>query len=121
VTQALNEHRKPVAGSKVLVLGVSYKSDVGDLRESPALRLIELLHARGAEILYHDPHVPTLRTGSLDLRSVELTDAALQDADIVCVVTAHRAVDHERVARLAPLVMDFRNVVPRIGGKVVTL
>ena len=121
VTQALNGHRKPVAGSKVLVLGVSYKSDVGDLRESPALRLIELLHARGAEISYHDPHVPSLRTGGLELQSQELTDEALQNADIVCVVTAHQAVDHERVARLAPLVMDFRNVVPRTGDKVVTL
>jgi UDP-N-acetyl-D-glucosamine dehydrogenase len=121
VTQALNEHRKPVAGSKVLVLGVSYKSDVGDLRESPALRLIELLRARGAEISYHDPHVPSLRSGGLDLWSQELTDEALQEADIVCVVTAHRAVDHDRVARLASLVMDFRNVVPRTGNKVVTL
>jgi UDP-N-acetyl-D-glucosamine dehydrogenase len=121
VTQALNEHRKPVAGSKVLVLGVSYKSDVGDLRESPALRLIELLHARGAEISYHDPHVPSLSVNGLDLRSQELSDEALEAADIVCVVTAHRAVDHERVARLAPLVMDFRNVVPRISDKVVTL
>jgi len=121
VTQALNGHRKPVAGSNVLVLGVSYKSDVGDLRESPALRLIELLHASGAKISYHDPHVPSLRTGGLELQSQELTDEALQNADIVCVVTAHRAVDHERVARLAPLVMDFRNVVPRTGDKVVTL
>ena len=121
VTQALNGHRKPVAGSNVLVLGVSYKSDVGDLRESPALRLIELLHASGAEISYHDPHVPSLRTGGLELQSQELTDEVLENADIVCVVTAHRAVDHERVARLAPLVMDFRNVVPRTGDKVVTL
>ena len=121
VTQALNGHRKPVAGSKVLVLGVSYKSDVGDLRESPALRLIELLHGRGAEISYHDPHVPSLQVGGLDLRSQELTDETLAAADIVCVVTAHRAVDHDRVARLAPLVMDFRNVVPRTGDTVVTL
>jgi UDP-N-acetyl-D-glucosamine dehydrogenase len=121
VSQALNEVRKPVRGSRVLVLGVSYKPDVGDVRESPALKLIELLGGLGAEISYHDPFVPDLREQGLDLRSVELDDGTVAAADIVCVVTAHSGIDYADLAGRARLVFDFRNVVPRIDGRVHTL
>jgi UDP-N-acetyl-D-glucosamine dehydrogenase len=121
VSQALNEVRKPVRGSRVLVLGVSYKPDVGDVRESPALKLIELLGGLGAEISYHDPFVPDLREQGLDLRSVDLDDGTVAAADIVCVVTAHSGIDYADLAGRARLVFDFRNVVPRIDGRVHTL
>ena len=121
VSHALNGVRKPVSGSAVLVLGVSYKPDVGDVRESPAIRLIELLQELGAEISYHDPHVGDLRGEGLELASVALDDAALERADIVCVVTAHSGIDYQRVADRAPLVIDFRNVVPKMDGRVHTL
>ncbi|HEY0386900.1 MAG TPA: nucleotide sugar dehydrogenase [Gaiellales bacterium] len=121
VSHALNAARKPVNGSKVLVLGVSYKPDVGDVRESPALKLIELLGELGAEISYHDAHVPDLRDEGLDLRSVDLGNGVIEEADIVCVVTAHSGIDYERLAERAQLVFDFRNAVPRIDGKVHTL
>jgi UDP-N-acetyl-D-glucosamine dehydrogenase len=121
VGRALNEHRKAVAGSTVLVLGVAYKGDVGDLRESPALKLMELLAAQGAEIAYHDPFVPHLAEHGFDLDSQALTDDLLAGTDIVAVVTAHPGVDHARVAERAPLVIDFRNAVPAAGGRVVKL
>jgi UDP-N-acetyl-D-glucosamine dehydrogenase len=105
----------------VLVLGVSYKPDVGDVRESPALKLIELLGGLGAEISYHDPYVPDLRDQGLDLRSVDLDDGTVAAADIVCVVTAHSGIDYADLADRAQLVFDFRNVVPRIEGRVHTL
>ncbi len=121
VSHALNGVRKPVRGSSVLVLGVSYKTDVGDVRESPAIRLIELLHELGAEIAYHDPHVADLRDEGIDLASVPLDDPVLERADIVCVVTAHSGIDYQRIADRAQLVIDFRNVVPKANGRVHTL
>jgi UDP-N-acetyl-D-glucosamine dehydrogenase len=118
VTRALNKARKPVAGSRVLLIGVSYKTDVGDLRESPALRLAELLAGMEAELAYHDPHVPSLRHNGLRLESVELSDDELARADAVCVVTAHSGIDYARIAEQAGLVIDFRNVVPAGAGTV---
>jgi UDP-N-acetyl-D-glucosamine dehydrogenase len=113
VSHALNEVQKPVSGSKVLVLGVSYKPDVGDVRESPAVKLIELLGDLGADISYHDPHVPDLSSEGIDLRSVPLGDGVVEGADIVCVVTAHSGIDYDGLADRAQLVFDFRNAVPR--------
>ena len=121
VGRALNDHRKAVAGSTVLVLGVAYKGDVGDLRESPALKLIELLRERGAEVVYHDPFVPDLGEEGLDLASAPLTDELLGAADIVCVVTAHSGIDYARVADRAQLVLDLRNAVPAADERVVKL
>jgi UDP-N-acetyl-D-glucosamine dehydrogenase len=89
----------------VLLLGVSYKAGVGDLRESPALKIARLLHELGAEVAYHDPHVAEVP--ELDLSSTALTDA-LGRCDVACVVTAHEGVDYERVVADAPLVVDFR-------------
>jgi len=121
VARALNEHRKAVAGSTVLMLGVAYKGDVGDLRESPALKLIELLRERGADVVYHDPFVADLGEEGLTLESAELTDELLGGADIVCVVTAHSGIDYARVAGRAQLVLDLRNAVPAADERVVKL
>jgi len=118
VSRALNGHRKPVAGSRVLLLGVSYKADVGDVRESPALRLIELLDELGADLAYHDPHVPSVSHGRVELSSSPLDDGAVAEADIVCIVTAHSGIDYVEIAERAKLVLDFRNVVPDGDGRV---
>ena len=117
VSRALNSHRKPVAGSRVLLLGVSYKADVGDVRESPALRLIELLDELGADLAYHDPHVPAVSHGRVELISSPLDDGAVAEADIVCIVTAHSGIDYAEIAERAKLVLDFRNVVPDGDGE----
>jgi UDP-N-acetyl-D-glucosamine dehydrogenase len=121
VALALNSVQKAVSGSSVVILGVAYKGGVGDLRESPALKVMELLRAQGARIAYHDPFVPHLAEGGFKLESQPLTDELLAGADIVAVVTAHPGVDHARVAEAAPLVIDFRNAVPAAGEHVVRL
>jgi UDP-N-acetyl-D-glucosamine dehydrogenase len=114
VVRALNDVGRPARGSRVLLLGVAYKSGVGDLRESPALRIAELLRELGAEVSYHDPHVSEVP--ELDLRSLELGEA-LADCDVACVVTAHPEVDYERVVADAPLVVDFRGVTRGIEAQ----
>jgi UDP-N-acetyl-D-glucosamine dehydrogenase len=107
IEEALNDVKKPLRGSEVLLLGVSYKAGVGDLRESPALKIIKLLRDRGAEVSYHDPHVPEL--SGFGLRSADL-DPAVRGADIVCIVTAHPELDYERVVADGDRVLDFRGV-----------
>jgi len=112
ISQALNHGaQRSLSGSKVLVLGVAYKADVSDTRESPALKLIELLRKGGADVAYHDPHVPELP--KLGLSSQPLEPAAY---DCVTVVTAHTAVDYERLVEDSKLVVDFRNATGRNGG-----
>jgi UDP-N-acetyl-D-glucosamine dehydrogenase len=107
IARALNAAEKPVKGSKVLILGVAYKPGVGDVRESPALEMIGLLQELGAEVIYHDPHVPELP--DLSLASVNL-EQGLADADIAAIVTAHPQLDYEELLSEAPLVIDFRGV-----------
>ena len=109
VTRALNDDRKPVNGSRVLLLGVAYKRDVTDTRESPALDVYKLLEERGAEVSYHDPFVPELRVDGLEASSVPLTSERLAASDAVVVVTDHGNVDYDAVLREAPLVVDCRN------------
>jgi UDP-N-acetyl-D-glucosamine dehydrogenase len=105
ISQALNHGAgKSLAGSKLLVLGVSYKPDIGDMRESPALKIIELMRNAGAEVAYHDPFVPELR--DLGLRSVELDAGAY---DCVVIVTDHSSIDYDALVEEANLVVDFRN------------
>jgi UDP-N-acetyl-D-glucosamine dehydrogenase len=113
IERALNDARKPVRGSRVLILGVSYKPGVGDIRESPALKIIELLRRRGAEVVYHDPHVPEL--SAFGLRHTEL-EAALDGADVAVIVTAHPSVDHDAVAGTAAVTVDFRGVTRHLEG-----
>jgi UDP-N-acetyl-D-glucosamine dehydrogenase len=119
VARALNSQRKSLNGSRALVVGVAYKPDVNDTRESPALRIIDLLAAEGAVVAYHDGHVPEL--ASRGLRSTALDPEVLRDQDVVVVVTNHSDVDWEMVGRDSQLVVDLRNVVPRNDGRVWTL
>jgi UDP-N-acetyl-D-glucosamine dehydrogenase len=111
VSQALNHGRqRSVSGSKVLIVGVAYKADIGDTRESPALKLIELLRQAGAEIAYHDPFVPRLPEASL--ASVDLDPAAY---DCVVVVTAHSGIDYAEIVDRANVVVDLRNATGAAG------
>jgi UDP-N-acetyl-D-glucosamine dehydrogenase len=109
--EALNSVRKPVNGSRILVLGVAYKPDVTDTRESPALDIIALLQQRGGAVEYHDPHVPALQLESGDLVSVPLDPERLEAADLVLIATDHSDVDYELVGRCASLVVDPRNAM----------
>jgi UDP-N-acetyl-D-glucosamine dehydrogenase len=119
VQRALNGAGRPVDGSRVAVLGVSYKPGVGDVRESPALKIISLLQALGADVCYHDPHVPVL--AEYGLSSVGLQDA-LVDADVAVIVTAHPGVDHDLVVDRARLVVDLRGTTrPSSAANVVCL
>jgi UDP-N-acetyl-D-glucosamine dehydrogenase len=117
VADALNTRRRSVNGSRILVLGVAYKKDIDDLRESPALEIIQLLQQQGAEVRYHDPYCPVIHDDghallpNLPMHSVELTAAALEESDCVVVVTDHTAVDYTLVAQHACLVVDTRGVM----------
>jgi UDP-N-acetyl-D-glucosamine dehydrogenase len=119
---ALNERGKPVKGSRVLLLGVAYKKDIGDLRESPALDIFRLLQEKGAKISYHDPHVASIEDDGhtpikgLPIHSVPLTAETLRGSDLVLIVTDHRGVDYDLVLREAPLILDTRGTI-RAGGK----
>jgi UDP-N-acetyl-D-glucosamine dehydrogenase len=117
VVDALNEQSKAVRGSHVLLLGVAYKRNIDDIRESPALDVIRLLHQRGAEVAYHDPHVPVLKDEGITLNSVPLTAEALKQADCVVIVTDHAAVDYKLVARHARTTVDTRHVLPKVGSR----
>ena len=117
IERALNDAGKPVRDARILVLGVAYKAGVADTRESPALKIIRILAKRGARISYHDPHVHELP--ELGLRSVPL-EAALESADLAVIVTAHPGVDHRAVADQAPLTLDLRGVLRRLGAPVRT-
>jgi UDP-N-acetyl-D-glucosamine dehydrogenase len=116
VQDALNDVGKPVRGSRVLVLGVAYKKDVTDVRESPALDIIHLLHAKGAQVSYHDPYVPEVRIDELHLASEANLEAALHDADCVVVVTDHSSYDWQAIGQAAALTVDTRAVM-RDGGR----
>jgi UDP-N-acetyl-D-glucosamine dehydrogenase len=115
VADALNTVRLPLNGSRVLVAGVAYKRDVDDIRESPALDLLTLLQARGAELSYSDPHVPTL-PGKLwqngtDLVHVDLSSARPEQFDCIVIVTDHSRFDYERLERSAKVIVDTRNAI----------
>ncbi len=108
VTDALNERERAVRGASILVLGVAYKANVGDTRDSPALEIVETLLAKGARVAYHDPHVPAVTVGGTTLRSVPATDLGAYDA--VLVLTAHTTFDAAAIVRDARLVIDTRNL-----------
>jgi UDP-N-acetyl-D-glucosamine dehydrogenase len=112
VADRLNDQGKAVRGSTVLVLGVAYKKDVDDIRESPALDVIRLLEQRGAIVKYHDPHVPKLHEDGVELESIPLTADMLHGTDCVVVVTDHTNLDYPLVAREAKLVVDTRHALP---------
>ena len=118
VSTGLNNVKKAVNGSKVLILGVAYKKDIDDMRESPALSIIDLLRSRGADLVYHDPFVPevtfdhayTIGAGD-PLHNTELTDDLIRNSDCVIICTDHSGVDYHRVCELAPLIVDTRNAL----------
>jgi len=112
VAEALNGQGRAVRGANVLVLGVAYKRDIEDIRESPALDIIRLLEQQGARVSYHDPHVAAFREDEREFRSVPLTPATIEAADCVIVVTDHSAIDFHQVKRHARLAVDTRHVLP---------
>jgi UDP-N-acetyl-D-glucosamine dehydrogenase len=114
VALGLNDVRKSVRGSRVLVLGVAYKRDIDDMRESPALDVMRLLEERGAEVVYHDPHVPSFREDGHERHGVALTDAEIARADVVVIVTDHSAVDYQHLVDRATLVVDTRNALSKV-------
>jgi len=107
----LNEHGKCLKGARILVLGVAYKRNISDVRESPALKLIPLLRENHAVVLYSDPHVPTLRVEGELMESTPLDEDTLASCDCAVILTDHSAYDYEAIARHAPLIMDTRNVL----------
>jgi len=117
IAAALNDESKPVRGSRILVLGVAYKRDVADTRESPALDIIKLLLARGAIVHYSDPHVDELLYDGLELASHELTPETLAAADCVVIVANHTAFDYQAVLDHARLVVDTRNATKGSSGR----
>ncbi len=121
ISEALKDKRRSLGGGRVLILGVTYKKDVKDLRESPALDIIEELQKRGAKVSYYDPLVPYLKINSIDLKRTHLTATNLKKHDCVVLVTDHSAVNYEFVRRHAKLVFDTRNVYKRRYPNVVNL
>jgi UDP-N-acetyl-D-glucosamine dehydrogenase len=123
VIKALSDHNKPLKGAKVLVLGLAYKKDVDDLRESPTLKIMDLLIQEGAEVSYKDPHIPKC-TGMrhyphFDMKSTALSERVLQESDLVLLVTDHSAYDYHWIASQARLIVDTRNAFKgQTGGNI---
>ncbi len=117
IRHALNTRKHSVNGAKILVLGVAYKADIDDLRESPALDLIRLLKAEGGAITYHDPFVPAFCQDDVEYASRPLTLDSIREQDLVVIVTAHRQIDYGMVAREAALVVDTRNALKGYSGE----
>jgi UDP-N-acetyl-D-glucosamine dehydrogenase len=111
VTDALNRHSKSVRGSRIHVLGVAYKAGVNDVRESPALNVMKILHEKGAVLSYSDPYVPTLRAEGLSLDALPVVNGYLGTLDCVVILTAHREFDYGAVVRAVPLIVDTRNAL----------
>ncbi|MGB9629231.1 MAG: nucleotide sugar dehydrogenase, partial [Thermodesulfobacteriota bacterium] len=117
IQDALNQRGKSLKGAKILILGVAYKKDVDDARESPALSIMELLRKKGANLLYHDPYIsslPKFRKYHFKLKSSPLTESLLHRVDAVVVVTDHSTIDYSWVVKHAPLIIDTRNVTKNL-------
>jgi len=115
IQDALNNHAKPVKGSRILVLGAAYKPDIDDIRESPALDVIGLLQQKGALVSYHDPYIPNIKHDEFDLQSVPDMLAAVRDADCVVIITNHSAYDYAAILNSAKLIVDTRNALGKSG------
>lgn len=113
IDAALNEREKSIKGSKILILGVAYKSNVSDIRESPALDVMKLLKERGGKVVYNDPYVPQIE----GLKSIPLTESSLRNADCVVITTAHSDYDYKQIVKNARLVIDSRNATKGIKSK----
>ena len=124
VAQVLNDFEKSVRGSHILVLGVAYKPDVGDVRESPSLDIIAMLRSQGASVSYNDPHVPAIEMVGLDMQSIELDEASLGRVDCVVVATHHTAYDYPWIVRCSRCLFDTRNATKGVEdseGKIIRL
>jgi UDP-N-acetyl-D-glucosamine dehydrogenase len=117
VQDGLNEHAKPMKGSKVLVLGVAYKPDIDDLRESPAIDVIRLLQAKGALVSYHDPYIPWVQEDEWQIESVTDLMQAVEEADCVVIITNHKVYDYAAILNSAKLIIDTRNALGKLGRK----
>ncbi|MFA6078634.1 MAG: nucleotide sugar dehydrogenase [Candidatus Omnitrophota bacterium] len=117
VASALNGQKKALNGSRVLAIGAAYKKDVKDLRESPALEIIELLKQKGTHVSYYDPYLPYLKMDGIDLKSVKLTKDELKKADCVVIITDHSNVDYDLIAENSKLVVDTRNTLKNIKNR----
>jgi len=115
VTEALNSRGKSLQGASVLVLGIAYKKDIDDDRESPSLKLLDILKKQGARLRYNDPHIPQLKkTRKYDysnMRSVKLTGKLLKEIDLVLIATDHSDYDYDMIAKHAQLIVDTRNTI----------
>ncbi|RKY61064.1 MAG: nucleotide sugar dehydrogenase, partial [Candidatus Latescibacterota bacterium] len=119
---ALNDRGKSIRGAKVLILGVAYKKDVDDMRESPALKIIKLLLEKGASVEYHDPYIPLMpptRKYKFNMRSVPLDGEKLKESDVVILVTDHTAYDYDWILQNASLIVDTRGAIRKASHKVV--
>jgi UDP-N-acetyl-D-glucosamine dehydrogenase len=114
---ALNQHSKTVKAAKILLIGVAYKQNVSDMRESPALEIINLLIEKEAKVFYHDPFVKSIKTDHTTLNSVRLNTASIKDMDCIVVVTPHECIDYGLIRRHARLILDTRNVYEGKNGK----
>ena len=121
VAKALSDHHRALNGAKILILGVAYKKDVDDNRESPALKIMDLLKQEGAEVSYNDPHIPRCagmrHYPHFDLASTPLDESAFKESDLVLLVTDHSAYDYAWIASQARLIVDTRNAFKGIAGK----
>ena len=120
VSNALNDVKKSVNGSTILVLGVSYKRDIDDTRESPALDIISLLKQKGAKVFYHDPYVNILHENGITMKSKPLTPKSLGDADCVIIATDHSEFDYKFVTKHSKIIVDTRNATNGIKSKKIT-
>jgi UDP-N-acetyl-D-glucosamine dehydrogenase len=122
IATALNRHKKAVNGSKLLFLGVAYKPNINDERESPALEIMEIVEHKGGEVSYHDPFIPEARThDGKAYQSVDLSAETLANADVVVLTTNHSAFDVEFIQQHAQMIVDMRNMVKDSGAKVYKL
>ena len=117
IAEALNHHSLSIRGSRILLLGIAYKKNVDDIRESPAAEIIDLLNGSGAQVVYHDPHVtdfPEMRHHNINMTSMPLTKEEISKADAVVIVTDHDQVDYDLVGQHAKLIVDTRNAMERV-------
>ncbi len=116
ITEFLSEHKKPLNGTKILLLGIAYKADISDVRESPALGLMEILEEKKADIIFNDPHVEEIKWKNGRRSSTELTEEVLQDMDCVVITTNHSTYDYKWIIQHSALIFDTRNATQKIEG-----
>jgi len=124
LTEILNQHRICLNGAKILILGVTYKKDIADLRESPVLKIIKLLEKRKAKVSYHDPHIATFLLEGRRYTSIKLNQKFLREADIILIATGHSSYEYEKIVEKSRLIFDTRNAtreVKKNRGKIYLL